>query len=781
MRLGERITQRHLAVVATLLSVLTASTSRGDIELESNQHARLRITNPDGTSDVVEPNKELVITADKFMVTNIGLHDGTVTLGEEDGADYRIRLVRSQRVDVDFIGRTIHVAQDQGVDVVVAIIEDADNPMVVEHRLRQGQILRMLDDDVLPQPQLPAIVNQSWSLRLASWNLLNLSRKKVCQNPNADGTCDPAHVRDNLLENMARIIGDYHVVFVQEILHLEAWQQLCAKLPTDYDCLVSNAKGRPLLNRRTEYYGVAYRYPLTVQIGMDFQNPTGMDPWERPPTLFRVALPVAGEPDYVLDVLDIHTKPMYAAADTNPDHRPRSASVHNELVALQAAAEAWSLTTGGGNVLVLGDLNADCSAYPVMYRADVAPAGAFPCHPDPLTGRCQQWRWRIGYGAKTNTAAGSACAYDRFILNVDAEREAIEHGIFSGDPPQKVIDGQRIDGKRVSDHYLIWLKLGRGAVATFDAGNDSRRRFAELQTCNLHESVYAQGSGLPPGSVFLDVVGHPIADGDTLAHSIVHSQQVADGHGVLPPAFAAAAGLQAGLYNVVIDVDRDGVYQQQSDPKAVFLVEPCNPKKRKRTVSIVNAAGATTKKLNAAAAASEAFSVVLGGLQPNQTATTFVVSHTLVADSEDEIDWDLALEPYLDDVDVLALRKRVSADPEGNVVFVLPFGAIELDERFLATYGTRFSIVVDLDGDLRYRPGRDFVDATTTGRLEAYFAARPDGILAAGDHGAAVVDYKRFLNDKLGLVAPLDELDERFDDETSEASEDYWGDGALTA
>ena len=105
---------------------------------------------------------------------------------------------------------------------------------------------------------------------------------------------------------------------------------------------------------------------------------------------------------------------------------------------------------GESNLIILGDLNADCAYLPGYLRANVLPQG---------------WTWHISDGVATNTGrvlangthteAGTSCAYDRFILDQGAQAyDRAEDGI------DRTGIANRLDAKQVSDHYLIHMALG---------------------------------------------------------------------------------------------------------------------------------------------------------------------------------------------------------------------------------------------------------------------------------------------------------------------------------
>jgi len=81
-----------------------------------------------------------------------------------------------------------------------------------------------------------------------------------------------------------------------------------------------------------------------------------------------------------------------------------------------------------GNIVLLGDLNADCDYYDAKRKKEFA-----------------AWHWVIA--DKEDTTVGkSSCAYDRILLNDDALAEYGKKGVVSeGITPEH------------SNHYLVWV------------------------------------------------------------------------------------------------------------------------------------------------------------------------------------------------------------------------------------------------------------------------------------------------------------------------------------
>jgi endonuclease/exonuclease/phosphatase family metal-dependent hydrolase len=147
---------------------------------------------------------------------------------------------------------------------------------------------------------------------------------------------------------------------------------------------------------------VIYRKGLQLLSLSDF-NPQYREDFNRPPILAVFNLT-----RYDLRIYSIHTDPDRVAS---------------ELKALE------SVVNSSGDVMVMGDLNADCSYYNPSRNPEF-----------------DSWFWAIGDGEDT-TVAGTDCAYDRILLNGDARSEFLGFGI------------DRNVTSDMSDHYLVWAEM----------------------------------------------------------------------------------------------------------------------------------------------------------------------------------------------------------------------------------------------------------------------------------------------------------------------------------
>lgn len=227
------------------------------------------------------------------------------------------------------------------------------------------------------------------TISIANWNLQIFGDKKANNS--------------ELMNLYAEKISSYDIIFLQEIRDKDSnsFFALCSMLP-DYNCKISSRAGR---SSSKEQYGIVYLKKFQLNI-VDY-NPDSLDRWERPPVRADIYYH-----NYSFTAYNIHTKP------------------DNVSIELSNLESLISSETNQENLIVLGDLNADCN-YFNPYSSSLF----------------NDWKWVIDNNADT-TSQNSDCAYDRIIMNNDAYREFIKTGI----------DKESIDIK-VSDHYLVYALI----------------------------------------------------------------------------------------------------------------------------------------------------------------------------------------------------------------------------------------------------------------------------------------------------------------------------------
>lgn len=204
------------------------------------------------------------------------------------------------------------------------------------------------------------------------------------------------------MDRYVSVMKGYDVVFVQEIRDSSstAFAALCRHMES-YSCVNSSRAGR---SSSKEQYGLMFGPAIELEQWTDY-NPAQSSLFERPPAEAKLR-----SGNYSFDAYIIHIKPSNVSA---------------ELYALQ------SLVADRGNVILLGDFNADCDYFK---HSD---------HPALFS----NWTWAVTDDEDT-TAGRTDCSYDRILLNTNASAEYARHGVLkSGITPD------------LSDHYLVWAEI----------------------------------------------------------------------------------------------------------------------------------------------------------------------------------------------------------------------------------------------------------------------------------------------------------------------------------
>ena len=216
---------------------------------------------------------------------------------------------------------------------------------------------------------------------IATWNLQIFGRSEAG---------DPAK-----LARIAEAIQQYDIVAMQEVRDSSglAAKALCDNLK-GYSCLLGERVGYTTMK---EQYLIAYKDGIRLvghNDNLDLQSQ-----YSRPP-LFA-SFEVNG---WSFTLVDIHTV---------PEDTPKELDQLDDLVGKLK-----------GDIIVVGDMNADCSYYMPEFEPDFS-----------------GWDWVVPDTADTNVAS-SSCAYDRIIINRDMDTDW---------------GWENIEG--ISDHYLVWATI----------------------------------------------------------------------------------------------------------------------------------------------------------------------------------------------------------------------------------------------------------------------------------------------------------------------------------
>src|SRR3989339_360716 len=165
----------------------------------------------------------------------------------------------------------------------------------------------------------------------------------------------------------------------------------------------SKAGNNDLMTLYKEQYGVIFRDDINLVSFKDY-NPDFLNRWERPPVRLDFKID-----DSELIIYNIHVKPD---------------DVSKELGYLEDIVE------DSGNVIILGDFNADCSYYNEKNK------NVF-----------NSMSWVIKDYQDT-AVSKSRCAYDRIVLNDNSYKFYKKSGV----------DYTQIT-ENVSDHYIVWVEM----------------------------------------------------------------------------------------------------------------------------------------------------------------------------------------------------------------------------------------------------------------------------------------------------------------------------------
>jgi deoxyribonuclease-1-like protein len=216
---------------------------------------------------------------------------------------------------------------------------------------------------------------------------------------------------DAVSATIANIMDDYDIVAVQEIRDKSetAFPDFMAEYLPEYSYVMSERLGR---TSSKEQYAFVYK-GVTAKRSLTY--PDSRDEFEREP--FAQEFNDGG---YNFVIIQIHVKPDDA---------------QNEICALSNVV-IWAKSEFGiDEIILLGDLNADCS-----YYTDIC---------------LLEYDWVISSDEDTTTSK-TDCAYDRIIIPNDLSVKIVESGVdlFNEDeaPDRDLMEA-------VSDHYPVYLRL----------------------------------------------------------------------------------------------------------------------------------------------------------------------------------------------------------------------------------------------------------------------------------------------------------------------------------
>jgi endonuclease/exonuclease/phosphatase family metal-dependent hydrolase len=230
---------------------------------------------------------------------------------------------------------------------------------------------------------------------------------------------------DAIMDVLARVVRSFDVVLVQEVRDRdeEVADRFLDRINRDADLPYAMIEG-PRLGRTSskEQYVLYYR-PSIVRFIDSFTVPDPDNRFEREPLVTR----------FQARFFDFRL----VAAHIKPD------DAYDELAALADVAEAVVDSTEG-DVILLGDFNADCDYFTETDASHPLKAAAF--------------HWVITND--TRTAVTSGCTYDRIVLldgTYGAEYVPNSAHAFRYDSEFGITDANFV--RRVSDHYPVYAEF----------------------------------------------------------------------------------------------------------------------------------------------------------------------------------------------------------------------------------------------------------------------------------------------------------------------------------
>ncbi|XP_022325780.2 deoxyribonuclease-1-like [Crassostrea virginica] len=244
---------------------------------------------------------------------------------------------------------------------------------------------------------------------------------------------ETTYLKEDVRRELIKILSRYDIVLVQEIRDSS---QIYISLLVDeinqftrqdepFSLVVSERLGR---SNSKEQYAFLYRKKYVELLDTyTYEDPN--DVFERPPYCVKFCSDVLDFDEF--GIIGLHAKPE---------------DVFNELNALDKVYQTVSDRFGVSNILIAGDLNADCSYISPSQLA------ALSIRRDP------SYQWLINDHQDT-TVSSSGCAYDRLIVKGDAWQKAIipdSVKVFYHDDEYQLSEELALD---VSDHYVVEMQI----------------------------------------------------------------------------------------------------------------------------------------------------------------------------------------------------------------------------------------------------------------------------------------------------------------------------------
>jgi len=225
------------------------------------------------------------------------------------------------------------------------------------------------------------------------------------------------------MEILADIISQFDIVAIQEIRDktgkaIKDLEVAVDALGENYDFIIGPRLGR---TNSKEQYAYFYRVS-TIRAGESYTyTETGSDVIHREPFIAQFSSK-NGTFDFIL-----------ITSHVDPDDVVPELAVFPSIV-----ADAKNHFGGETEIMILGDLNADCGYFDEDQQIELR-------EPD-------KYKWLISNGMDTNVA-GSSCAYDRIIVTSAMNAKFTgEAGVLRFDKIYEL----DCEPKKVSDHYPVY-------------------------------------------------------------------------------------------------------------------------------------------------------------------------------------------------------------------------------------------------------------------------------------------------------------------------------------
>nr|BAD73858.1 deoxyribonuclease I [Triakis scyllium] len=236
---------------------------------------------------------------------------------------------------------------------------------------------------------------------------------------------------------IVNLIQRYDIILIQEVrdADLSAVKILMNKLNSASAQAFSYITSVPLGHSSyKERYLFVYRNSVVSVVDnylySDASN-TGQDTFNREPFLVKFSSPYSVIRDFV--IMPMHTSPSVAV---------------REIDALYDVFLDAKKKLGTDNMLIMGDLNADCSYVKPTDWAHIR------------LRKDRQFQWLIPDSADTSTTITTKCAYDRIIAVGSEMKNAIIDGSAAIYNFTSVLNLNNKMTAAVSDHYPVEVRLG---------------------------------------------------------------------------------------------------------------------------------------------------------------------------------------------------------------------------------------------------------------------------------------------------------------------------------